>query len=160
MTAPQPPTAPRCPICGTGLVDGGPACRHPDYLYPGFVYRCPECGGECTGCFNAAGQEACDCRQGPMGEYLGDVTVQGQQAPPIDWQGLWDAAVPAMQEAAPQPPGSYLNRVNGRMMRYHPHATVQDAEDMLAWPENYPEVWLDGWEQMTPDQRRAYWETT
>lgn len=65
MARPQMPEgAAPCYICGAQLERRKHA--EPGSLYP---YRCPNCGGQCSGWFSASGNEHCDC-QDSMGTMV------------------------------------------------------------------------------------------
>jgi hypothetical protein len=54
---------------------------------------------------------------------------------------------------------SYLDRVNARMQAAYPDGqSIELANDTLDNPENYPHIWLDEWEAMSPSERVGYWE--
>ena len=36
--------------------------------------------------------------------------------------------------------------------------SIEAVDDVLENPENYPHIWLDEWEVMTPSERADYWE--
>jgi hypothetical protein len=50
--------------------------------------------------------------------------------------------------------------VNARVLALYPDGiSAELATDPLENPENYPHIWLDGWESMSESERTDYWES-
>lgn len=64
-----------------------------------------------------------------------------------------------MSESAARKTGSdYLDHANKQLRKYYPDRTGELLNHMLENPEDYPEIWIDGWENYSPEEKEEYWE--